>query len=60
MPFLIYNRDKNQKQNYLKWFQDRKQSILDDNKDNVTAYCIKDNKKVVGIIFSVTGDSVKN
>lgn len=50
--------DYNEYKNSLKWFQDRKQSILDDNKDIVTAYCIKDNKKVIGIIFSVTGYSV--
>ena len=50
--------DYNEYKNSLKWFQDRKQSILDDNKDNVTAYCIKNKSKVIGIIFSVTGYSV--
>ncbi len=51
--------DYDEYKNSLKWFQDRKELILNENKDNVTAYCIKDNKKVVGIIFSVTGYSVK-
>lgn len=51
--------DYNEYKNMLKWFQDRKQLILNDNKDKVTAYCIKDNKKVIGIVFSVTGYSVE-
>ena len=50
--------DYNEYKNSLKWFQDRKQLILNDNKDNVTAYCIKNKNKVIGIIFSVIGDSV--
>ena len=37
--------DYDEYKNSLKWFHERKQLILDDNKDNVTAYCIKDNKK---------------
>lgn len=50
--------DYNEYENSLKWFKDRKQAILNDKVDNVTAYCIKDNKKIIGIIFSVTGYSV--
>lgn len=49
--------DYDEYKNNLKWFKDRKQLILDDKKDNVIAYCIKNNKKVIGIIFSVTGYS---
>ncbi len=50
--------DYNEYKNSLKWFYDRQESILNDRKDNVTAYYIKNNKKVIGIIFSITGCSV--
>lgn len=50
--------DYDEYKNSLKWFKDREQLILKDRKDNVTAYCIKNNKKVIGIIFSVVGCSV--